>query len=207
MDEKERHSAFLSALTTEHFVLQTAASATVTESAARASIYVMSLSTSVVAMAFASQSRDAFGPFAAAVLPALYLLGVFTIIRLVDISGEYMQYLAGIARIRSYYRGLNPDEAEYFGSEDAHSIPSLQLGRSIAFLTTSSSMVAFINNIVAGAGIALLARRFLGVQRTSVAVLLGVGGAAALMAAFFAYQRWRFTMFEPVVTPSPRQKA
>jgi hypothetical protein len=28
MDEKERRSAFLSALTTEHFVLQTAASAT-----------------------------------------------------------------------------------------------------------------------------------------------------------------------------------
>ena len=50
MDEKEQLSAFHSALTTEHFVLQTASSSTVSESAARASIYIMSLSTSVVAM-------------------------------------------------------------------------------------------------------------------------------------------------------------
>ena len=34
MDEKERQSAFMSALTTEHFVLQTASSTTVSESAA-----------------------------------------------------------------------------------------------------------------------------------------------------------------------------
>ncbi|PYQ60243.1 MAG: hypothetical protein DMF58_08885 [Acidobacteria bacterium] len=207
MDEKERQSAFLSALTTEHFVLQTAASATVNESAARASIYVMSLSTSVVAMGFASQSRDAFGPFAASVLPALYLLGVFTVIRLVDVNGEYMLYLARIARIRSYYRALIPDDAEFFGPENRHSIPSLQLGRSIAFLTTSSSMVAFINNIVAGAGIALLARWILGAQRTMIAVLIGIGVAAALMAAFLAYQRWRFSMFEPVVPASRRGDA
>jgi len=63
MDEKERRSAFLSALTTEHFVLQTAASATVSESAARASIYILALSSTLVAMGFASQSREAFGPF------------------------------------------------------------------------------------------------------------------------------------------------
>ena len=72
---------------------------------------------------------------------------------------------------------------------------------------TSASMVAFINNIVAGAGIALLARWILGAQRTFIAVLLGVGAAAALMAAFLAYQKWRFTMFEPVVPASRRTDA
>jgi len=51
MDEKERRAAFFSAITTEHFVLQTAASATVTESASRASIYILALSSSLVAMA------------------------------------------------------------------------------------------------------------------------------------------------------------
>ena len=35
MDDKEQQSAFLSALTTEHFVLQTAASSTISEAAAR----------------------------------------------------------------------------------------------------------------------------------------------------------------------------
>jgi hypothetical protein len=50
MDEKERQSAVMSALTTEHFVLQTASSATVSESGARASIYLLSLSSSLVAI-------------------------------------------------------------------------------------------------------------------------------------------------------------
>jgi hypothetical protein len=36
MDGKRRQEAFISALTAEHFVLQTAASATVSEAAARA---------------------------------------------------------------------------------------------------------------------------------------------------------------------------
>jgi len=206
MDEKERQSALLSALTTEHFVLQTASSATVSEATARASIYIMSLSTSVVAMGFASQSRDAFGPFAASVLPALFLLGVFTVVRLVDVGGEYMHYLARIARIRSYYRALNPEAADYFGSERRRSIPSLQLGPSIAFLTTTSSMVAFINNVVAGAGITLLARWLLGAHDTLLSVLLGVGSVAALMAVFLAYQKWRFSMFEPAVTSAEPQE-
>ena len=74
MDEKERQSQFFSALTTEHFVLQTASSATVNESSARASIYILSLSSALVAIGFVSQSREAFGLFVASVLPALFLL-------------------------------------------------------------------------------------------------------------------------------------
>lgn len=163
-------------------------------------------------MGFASQSREAFGPFVASVLPALFLLGLFTVIRLVDVNGEYMQHLARMARIRTHYRTLTPDAAEYFGPEpgswpEAPAPPSLQLGRSIAFLTTTSTMVAFINNIVAGAGIALLARWVLGTPRTLFAVLVGVVGAAVLMAAFLAYQRWRFSMFGPVAPPHQRQEA
>src|SRR5256885_14575697 len=97
----DRQAAFMSALVTEHFVLQTAASSTVTEAAARASLYVFSLSSSLVAMGFASQTREVFLPFAAAILPALFVLGIFTIIRLVDTGIENQQCLAGIARIRS----------------------------------------------------------------------------------------------------------
>jgi hypothetical protein len=55
MDDKERHSAFMSALVTEHYVLQAAASATVSEAAARSSLYVYSLSSSLVAVGFVSR--------------------------------------------------------------------------------------------------------------------------------------------------------
>ena len=209
MDEKERHSLFLSALTTEHFVLQTASSTTVNESAARASIYILSLSSALVAIGFVSQSREAFGLFVASVLPALFLLGLFTVFRLVDVSGEYMRHLGGIARIRNYYGTLTPEAAEYFGPEvgprsGRSSIPSLQLGRGIAFLTTTATMVACINNIVAGASIAILAHWLFGSRWISFAVVLGVAAAAILTAAFLIYQRWRFSMFEPVALQGHR---
>ena len=73
MDDKEQHSAFMSALVTEHYVLQAAATATISEAAARASLYVYSLSSALVAMGFASRSSDGFRPFAAAVLPAVFV--------------------------------------------------------------------------------------------------------------------------------------
>ena len=56
MDENERRPAFLSALFTEHFVLQTAANVTVGGTAARTSLYVVSLSSTLVTMGFASRS-------------------------------------------------------------------------------------------------------------------------------------------------------
>lgn len=196
----------MTALTTEEFVLQTGWTATVNESAARASVYLMSVTASLVAIGFALQSRQAFGAFAGAVIPAVFLLGLFTIIRLVDVNGESMQYSVRMDRIRSYYRSLIPEAAEYFGPklrswQEERSMPAMQFGPGIAFLTTTASMVAAINNIVAGAGSALIARRLLGPDHTSVAVVIGVSVATILMSAFLAYQRWRFTMFDPL-TPS-----
>ena len=208
MQDNHGQSAFLSALNTEYFVLQGATSANVSESAARASIYIMALSSFLVAMGFASRSDESFVPLVAAVLPGLFVLGLFTVIRLVDLNGHYLQHLAGMARIRAYYRELTPEAAGYFGPEETRLprevIPSLQLGTGIAFLTTSSTMVASINNIVGGAGIALLARWLLGPDRTLFAVLIGVAGAGALTAAFLAFQKWRFSMFEPPPGSAPR---
>jgi hypothetical protein len=214
MDEKERQSAFMSALVTEHLVLQTAMSATVSESAARASIYLLTLSSSLVAIGFTTQSSEAFGPFVATVLPAVFVLGLFTIIRLVDVSGEHTQYVTGIARIRGYYRKLTPEAAEYFSAEhgrfpeaEASSTPSLQLGPGIAFLTTTATMVAFINSIVAGAGVTLLARWLIGPQQTVLTVLAGVFTAGILVGAFLTYQRWRFGMFDAIVPRNHQTKA
>lgn len=101
MDERPAQSGFLSALATEHFVLQTAASSTISEAAARSSLYVFSLSSALVALGFTAQSPAVFLWFAAAVLPAVFLIGVFSVVRLVDTALENMQYLAGIACIEA----------------------------------------------------------------------------------------------------------
>jgi hypothetical protein len=200
MNENDRQSAFLSALTTEHVVLQTAANGTISEASARASLYIFSLSSSLIAMGFVSQSREAFVPFVAAVLPALFLLGLFTIVRLVDTTLENMHFLTGIARIRGYYRTLAPEANSYFAPEtgrwpEAGSTPALWHGELVAFFGTSASMVALINSIVAGAGVTLFASNLLGGKRTTLALLLGVAIVIILMAAFVVYERWRFRSF------------
>ena len=114
MNEKDPSSAFISALTTEHFVLQGALSGNTSEVGTRASLYLFSLSSSLVALGFASRSPELFTPFVAIVLPALFILGLFTAVRLVDSNLEGILYLNGIARIRQYYRSLTPEAADTF---------------------------------------------------------------------------------------------
>ena len=135
MDDKQRQDAFMSALVTEHFVLQTGANATVSEMGTRASLYVLALSSALVAMGFAAQSREVFVPFVATVLPAVFLLGLFTVVRLVDALLEYNYFLTGIARIRGYYRTLTLETADFFAPErdrwpETETEPSLRLGAS-----------------------------------------------------------------------------
>ena len=197
MDDKERQAAFMSALITEHFVLQAAASATVSEAAARASLYVFSLSSSLVAMGFALQSAEVFLPFAAALLPAVFLLGVFTFVRLVDTGVEDQQILAGIARIRGYYRTLTPEAAVYFSTEsgrwpESPASPGHRFGPRVALFTTAASMIAFINSFVAGAGVTLLASNFLARGQIVFALFLGIASAVVIVTAFLAFQGWKY---------------
>lgn len=191
-----RDTSLLTALTTEHFVLQGASSATVAEAGARSSLYVLSLSSTMVAMGFTVRSPEAFLPFAAAVLPALFLMGVVTVVRLVDTTLENLQHMAGIARIHSYYRGLAPDAAAWLPARhgrwpESGQEPSQRFGALVAGLGTTATMVAFVNSFVGGAGLALLAHALLDDRRVGVAVGCGAFAALLLMLAFVAYQRWR----------------
>jgi hypothetical protein len=197
MSEQEPSPAFITALTTEHYVLQSAVGANTGEVGTRASLYLFSLSSSLVALGFASRSPQLFTPFVAIVLPALFILGLFTTVRLVDSNLEGILYLRGIARIRAYYRGLGPAAAEHFAPEygrwpENPSWPALQLGPFMGFVTTTASMVACLNSIVAAVGIAMLVGGPLGELRTAVASAIGGGVALGLMALFFVYQKWRY---------------
>jgi hypothetical protein len=116
MDEQARQQAFVSALVTEHFVLQSARSTTVTEANGRAAIYLTSVSSALVAFGFVAQVANQLDPFMAAVLPALFVLGVFTFIRLVENSIENLVFLEQIQRIRGYYAGLVPEARAFFAS-------------------------------------------------------------------------------------------
>jgi hypothetical protein len=197
MNENEPSSAFMSALTTEHYVLQSAISANTSEVGTRASLYLFSLSSALVALGFASGSPELFEPFVAIVLPALFILGLFTAVRLEASNLESLLYHDGIARIRRYYRTLGPEAAEHFSPESGRwpenpFSPSLRLGPFVGLITTTASLVAFLNSIVAGVGVAMLAGELLREKGTAVASLIGAGVALVLMALFFVYQKWRY---------------
>jgi len=196
VDEQSERAALLSALTTEHFVLQTANNSTYSEASARSTLYVMALSSSLVAIGFVAGSPRVLIPFAAIVLPAVFVLGVFTVVRLVETALESMHCMRGIARIRGYYRTLGPEAARHFSAEhgrwpEAES-PALRFGPVLAFFGTTASMIAVINNVVGGVGIALLTRCLSPSTSSWVDAVAGVVGALVLTWLFYLYQRWRF---------------
>jgi hypothetical protein len=154
----------LTALSTEHFTLQGARSQTMSETSARASVYMYSVSSVLVALGFISQVADGVGTvfnvFALTVLPTVYFLGCATYVRLVECGAEDLRYGMAINRIRGYYKELADDRADLFllsGHDDAAGV-FLNMGlspdrRSPAF--AFSTAVAVVNGVVGGAVAAL----------------------------------------------------
>jgi hypothetical protein len=190
----------LTALTTEHFTLQGARSQTVTESSARASLYVLSVSSALIALGFISQVSDVgdlFNTFALTVLPTLYVLGVITFIRLAECGVEDWRYGLAINRIRGYYRETAGDRADLFllsAHDDAAGV-NTNLGlpeEGHAPIFVFSSAIAVINGVIGGAAVAL-ALGALADASLEVATL--VGGVAAI-ASIVAWIRYSDAMFK-----------
>jgi hypothetical protein len=182
MSENER---LLTALTTEHFTLQGARSQTVTESSARASLYVLAVSSSLIALGFISQVSDVgdlFNTFALTVLPTLYVLGVVTFVRLSECGIEDWRYGLAINRIRGYYRETAGDRADLFllsAHDDAAGVnTNLGLAREgHAPIFIFSSAIAVINGVIGGAAVAL----GLGaVADASLGIATLIGGVVAI---------------------------
>jgi hypothetical protein len=199
----------LTALTTEHFVLQTAINGTISETSSRASLYLVTLSSSLVAMGFVAGSREVLLPFVATVLPAVFLLGVFTVLRLVDAALEITGYMAGISRIHGFYRTLGPEAERYFAPRfgrwpevPVEAIPVFKLGTVVAHLTTNASMLAITNSFVAGAGVTLLVSNLSG-GGIVPGLLAGAGTAALLIILFYRYQAWRYRGLKDVEATVP----
>ena len=65
MDQQAREQAFITALTTEHFALQSTRSATIGEANGRAAIYLSTVSSALVAFGFLAQLTSRLGPLVA----------------------------------------------------------------------------------------------------------------------------------------------
>jgi hypothetical protein len=199
MDEADRQSAFQAALGNEYFVLQSAASTTVSESGTRASLYVFSLSSTLVAVGFVSQSQRGFGPFLAVVFPTLFVLGVFTMVRLVDTGVQNVSYLRGMVRIRRYWADLAPDAQAFFGTSDADDVHAALASLAVSYgrtaeLFTIASMIATVNSVVGGTGVTLFVVHLRGDADPGLAlpVAAGILAGAAVLVGFLGYQHHRY---------------
>jgi len=114
-DERVRQAVQI--LTTEHFTLQSARGNVIAETNGRLAIYLGTLSSALIALAFVGQiSRlgEAFRVFALILLPTLLVLGLATAGRLLQSNRQELLYAVGINRVRHFYVELVPELGDYF---------------------------------------------------------------------------------------------
>jgi hypothetical protein len=194
---------FMSALVTEHFVLQGTSSSTISESGSRVSIYLSALSSGLVAIGFASASHRALESLAFTVLPVVFILGLFTVVRLTDTSVANIVSQRRMDLIKMYYVSIHPAAARYFVDDNPETgNHGVRYGR-WSFLFTMASMVIVVNSVVGGATVTLVFA--LAVKAAApVPVIVGIVAGLGLLALALYYQHLRLT---PVVLSSPASPA
>lgn len=190
----------LTALTTEHFGLQGSRSTTTSEAGSRSSLYVSAVSSTLIALGFigqVSEVGDTFKVFALVALPTVFLLGLFTFVRLVELSVEDLMYGRAINRIRHKYLEIAGPEARLFllvGNDDFAGVArnmSVTPGFLQAFVA-AGTMVAVINGVVGGAALALALD---GWFSPPLGVCVGAGAILALTNVALSV-RWSGRRFE-----------
>lgn len=186
-------------MTTEHSTLQAARSATVADANGRAAVFVSSVSSGAVALAFIGQVSSmgsAFYLFALVLFPSLFFLGLVTFKRALQTAMEGVIHARGINRIRHYYTEIAPELADYF----VHSIydDTLSTMQSMAIkhfrfqpLVTVAGTVLIVNSILAGVWLSLLLE-FLIAPPIWLAAISGAAlfVLAAITHHYYQIRRW-----------------
>jgi hypothetical protein len=195
MADEKPPPEFMSALVTEHFVLQSTSSATISESGSRVAIYLSALSSGLVAIGFSSTSHRALAALAFTVLPTVFVLGLFTIVRLIETSVANIISQRRMELISEYYASLSPIGARYFApAGPVTGNRPVRYGR-WSFLFTMASMVIVVNSVLGGATAALVG--VLAIHASIAAsTVAGIIVGLALLALSLLYQHRRVT---PVV--------
>lgn len=216
MAEAPDPTRLLTALTTEHFTLQGARSATTAEGASRTSLFLGAVSSALIALGFIANvsggSSALFRTFALTVLPTLCFLGLVTFIRLVELGTEDMLYGRAINRIRSHYLELAGGDARLFmmgAHDDAIGVMhNMGLAVSMSQLYLTNSFAIAVVTAVLGGCTAALALGVATGWSLGVAVAAGAVVAVASVVALARFTRRGYGMApvlgEPLF-PSPEQ--
>jgi ABC-type sugar transport system permease subunit len=202
-DGADPRSAAVTFITTEHFVLQGARSATIAESNGRANMFLAAVSGGLVALglvATASSLGSAFYGFALVLLPTLAFVGFVTFERALQSSIEDTEYARRIALLRGYYFGQAPEIAPHLVRVPPAERLFMQRvpGDRWQGLRTVAGMVAVITAVLAGSAAALAAILIFD-HSLAAAVISGTLVALPTMIAMIRYQdsAWDRAVTEP----------
>jgi len=154
-------SAAVTFATTEHFVLQSARAATISESTGRATMFLGSVSGGLIALglvATASHVGAAFYILALVLLPSLAFVGLVTFERVLQTGIADHSYVRRIARVRAYYFDKAPELASYLARgtpADRRQLPSIWPSAWQRFLTIAGA-VGVITTVLIGSAAGLL---------------------------------------------------
>ncbi|MGL5816332.1 MAG: hypothetical protein ACRCYR_02120 [Phycicoccus sp.] len=192
-DTEAERGQFMSALVTEHFVLQSMRGTITGEAASRVSVYLASLSSGLVALGFASAGGMPLAWFATPLLLTLFLLGQVTVLRLVEIGIEDVVHLRDMLRVRAVYADFGPSAARFFGSDedewDGVGRTMVRRRRGQVWLTMAS-LVSVVNGALAGTGLAAGVQAATG--RSGPAVVLGVLVSVGVAVGNVVWQRRQY---------------
>jgi len=154
--QEQNSPAMVTSMTAEHFVLQTARSAGISEVNGRAGFYQAAVSSGLIALAFIGQlSRlgTAFYVFGLVLLPTLAFIGITTFERALRNGVEDVQLAGRINRIRQFYFDAAPQIVRYLPppAPDNPADIAAQVGVSspswYQFLTIAGA-VAVVNSVL-----------------------------------------------------------
>lgn len=189
----------LLALTTEHTALQAARGSTIFDSTGRATLYLSTVASAVVALAFIGQTSRIGTPFflfALTALPTLFFLGIVTYLRLLASAVEDMFYARAINRIRHAYLTLDAETSRYFLLSDRDDMAGVFANAGIVrvrwhLLSHTASLVLIINGVIGGVFAALLVEVVFDAT-TIIETLVGIVGTlmAGSMGLWHQHQQW-----------------
>jgi hypothetical protein len=180
-------------VTTEHFTLQGARSATIAEATGRATIFLGTVSGGLVALGLIGTAAGvgaAFYAFGLILLPTLAFVGLVTFDRVLQSGIEDHGYAQRIARLRGYYFQYAPELVGYLLSvppAERLRMQGLRRGWWQGFLTVAG-MVAVVTAVLAGSAAGLLAAVVSG-QSLVAALVAGVLVAVVVLIWLMRYQR------------------
>jgi hypothetical protein len=159
-DQRPRAAA-VTFVTTEHFALQGARAATISESTGRASVFLGAVSGGLIALGFigqASRLGAAFYAFGLILLPTLAFVGLTTFHRVFQSGLEDARYAHRIALLRAFYFDAAPEVEQYLVSVppgERQDVQGVWVSSAQKFLTMAGT-VAVVTAVVTGSAVGLL---------------------------------------------------